>query len=85
MENKDGYKLVISGRDNRSDDNYDIEQLEKGIEVEKEHTNQIDLAKMIAKDHLDEFPTYYTELTKMEQSLSSDKNILKPEDLDNIL
>lgn len=52
-------------------------ELEKGIEVEKEHTDTIqkiydhkikpeDAPKQIAKDHLEEMDNYYTELAKME-------------------
>lgn len=36
------------------------EELKRGIEVEKEHTSNEILAKMIAKDHLKELPNYYT-------------------------
>ncbi len=54
-------------------------ELEKGIEVEKEHTDTIqkiydhkikpeDAPKEIAKDRLEEMDDYYTELGKMEKS-----------------
>lgn len=46
-----------------------LKQLELGIKVEMEHTDDPNVAIEIAKDHLCEFPTYYTELDKMEQSL----------------
>lgn len=46
-----------------------LKQLELGIKVEMEHTDDPKVAIEIAKDHLCEFPTYYTELNKMEQSL----------------
>jgi hypothetical protein len=46
-----------------------LEQLAIGVKIEKEHTDDIYTAIEIAKDHLFEFPTYYTELDKMEQSL----------------
>jgi hypothetical protein len=46
-----------------------LKQLELGIKVEMEHTDDPKIAIEIAKDHLCEFPTYYTELDKMEQSL----------------
>ena len=48
------------------DDQFDAEQLNMGIEVEREHTDDPELAKEIAKDHLAEFPDYYTKLKKME-------------------
>lgn len=43
-----------------------LKQLEKGIEVEYEHTSDFDIAKEIALDHLSEFPDYYTRLKKAE-------------------
>jgi len=39
-------------------------QLEIGIQVEKEHTDDEDKARTIALDHLDEKPDYYTKLKK---------------------
>ena len=45
--------------DGRPDGYFNKEQLEKGISVEFEHTNDKDLAKEIAKDHLTEVPNYY--------------------------
>lgn len=48
---------------------YIKDQLEKGVEVEKEHTNNKELAEEIAKDHLAESPQYYVELDKMEKKL----------------
>lgn len=45
------------------------DELEKGIEVEMEHTNCKKMAKRITLDHLAEFPTYYTALLKMEDEL----------------
>jgi len=38
-----------------------------GIKVEMEHTTNPVIARTIAKDHLDEYPDYYTRLTKMER------------------
>jgi len=45
--------------DCESDSNFDPEQLNKGIEIELEHTHDKDLAKEITKDHLTELPNYY--------------------------
>lgn len=39
-------------------------QLEMGIKVEKEHTNDAKMAKEIALDHLNEKPNYYSKLKK---------------------
>ena len=44
---------------------YDKEELRKGIEVEKEHTDDPQIALKIALDHLDEDPQYYTKLATL--------------------
>ena len=43
-----------------------VDQIIKGREVELEHTNDKDLSKKIAMDHLVEDPNYYDKLAKME-------------------
>lgn len=43
-------------------------QLKKGIDVEKEHTGDIALAREIALDHLSEFPDYYDRLKNAEEN-----------------
>jgi len=53
----------------KPDEEYNQEELKMGIEIEMEHTTDKKLAKKIAKHHLDEFPNYYTELSKMEEKL----------------
>jgi hypothetical protein len=42
----------------------DPKQLEMGIKVEMEHTDDKKVAKTIALDHLAEDPKYYTKLAK---------------------
>ena len=44
---------------------YDPEDLEKGIEVEMEHTSNRDVAATIAKQHLAEDPMYYQKHQKV--------------------
>lgn len=44
-----------------------INQLEMGIKVEMEHTDDPDMSVEIALDHLEEIPDYYTRLDKMEK------------------
>lgn len=44
-----------------------IDQLNKGINVELEHTTDRRVAKEIALDHLKEFPDYYDRLAKVEK------------------
>lgn len=57
-----------------------LEQLLKGINVESEHTNDIEKQQEIAMDHLTESINYYIELEKMENKLEKDK-IKLPENL----
>lgn len=47
-------------------------QIDKGIKVEREHTNSDEEAHEIARDHLDEFPDYYDRLDKMEKKAKKD-------------
>lgn len=49
----------------------DSKQLKMGIKVEMEHTDDKEVAKKIALDHLAEFPNYYTALIEMEKNLES--------------
>jgi hypothetical protein len=46
--------------------NFLKKELRKGAAVEKEHTDNIKIARKIAKDHLWEDPYYYDKLKKME-------------------
>jgi len=55
--------------DDKKDTDFDQKELEMGRKVELEHTDDKDLANDISKDHLVEFPNYYTELDKMEKKL----------------
>ncbi|MFA5398414.1 MAG: DUF5661 family protein [Methanogenium sp.] len=57
--------------DNKKDEEFDQEQLAKGKDVEKEHTNDEDMAKEIAKDHLTERGDYYDKLEDMEKKESN--------------
>lgn len=53
--------------DGRLDRDFDPRQLAKGIQVELEHTGDVEVAKEIAKDHLTEISDYYDRLEKMEK------------------
>ena len=53
----------------KSDAAYDAGQLAKGAKVEMEHTDLVNVAKTIAKHHLDEYPDYYLGLEHMENFL----------------
>jgi len=48
-------------------------QLKQGIKVEMEHTDDMDIAKKIALDHLAEDPHYYTKLAKMEKGENAEE------------
>ena len=45
---------------------YIMKQLENGMKVEREHTNNDIAAREIALDHLGETPHYYKKLKKIE-------------------
>jgi hypothetical protein len=45
-----------------------MKQLEKGINVEMEHTKCSKIARKIAMDHLWERPDYYTKLKQIEKN-----------------
>jgi hypothetical protein len=54
--------------DGKADETFDEGLLAKGIAVEKEHTDDEQVAKEIAKDHLSEDPAYYDKLDEMEKA-----------------
>jgi hypothetical protein len=64
-------KTVPSLEDSAKKHNVDIEvlkkQLEKGIQVEKEHTKDEKVAEKIALAHIDERPDYYVQIDKLEK------------------
>ena len=49
-----------------------LDQIEKGIKVEREHTSDEAEARLVAMDHLVELPDYYTRLDKMEEEGEKD-------------
>lgn len=48
---------------------YPADQIRMGVKVEREHTPDPRKAEEIARDHLQEFPRYYSALKKMESQL----------------
>lgn len=50
--------------DTRMPSDFDPEELERGVEVEMEHTDDAEIAREIAMDHLEEDPEYYDKLLK---------------------
>lgn len=73
-DNVEEAKDVIKGgkADCCDDDEFDAGQLKKGIKVEAEHTDNKEIAKEIAKDHLSEFDRYYDALKQMEDKLKNE-------------
>ena len=63
-------KLIIKKRDYSK---YNQKQLKLGIQIEKEHTDNIEIARKIAADHLDEVSDYYTRLIAMEKKAKKEK------------
>jgi hypothetical protein len=67
------YKIALDqipgGKADNSKKHFDPKQLEQGVEIEMEHTDDPEIAKEITKDHLTEFDDYYSGLKKMEKDL----------------
>jgi len=59
--------------DKKKPSDFNKQQLDMGVEVEMEHTDDKSLSRDVAMDHLEEFPTYYTELEEMENKLEKKK------------
>jgi len=53
--------------DNKEPKDFDTKQLNKGIKIETEHTNDKEIAKEIAMDHITEDKKYYDKLEKIEK------------------
>ena len=60
-------KLHGGKGDNKPDSDFDSKQLAIGIEHESEHTDDLNIAKEIAKDHLSEDPDYYKNLKEAKE------------------
>lgn len=70
---KDELKGGLADKNKPSD--FDKKQLEMGIKVEMEHTDDKKLAREIAMDHLKEIPDYYTRLKDMEEEAEVSKSL----------
>ena len=73
LNEDDPEKIPVGKHNDVPDDKFDSEELQMGISVEMEHTNDKEIAKAISKDHLSEIPGtgngdgYYSLLKKMEK------------------
>ena len=76
IKSDSGEKLHGGKGDNKPDDDFDAADLAEGIKVEREHTDDPQVAKEIAKDHLSEFPDYYKRLGRMERRMKRMKERL---------
>lgn len=68
----DETSLPVGKHNDMSDDEFDADQLAMGIDVEMEHTDDPEIAKAIAKDHLAELSDYYTRLADMVEDSDDD-------------
>lgn len=68
--------------DAKSYTDFPLDQLERGIKVEMEHTDDPYIAIEIVMDHLTEDRKYYTKLDKMEKSGTQDTYTGIPEEVD---
>ena len=57
--------------DGKTPSDYDFDQIQKGIDIELEHTDDPMLALEIALDHLEENPEYYDYLIEMEEKFEA--------------
>ena len=67
-ERKQADKVPGGLADKRKPSDFDAKALAKGKKVEREHTDDPDMAQEIAMDHLTEDPAYYDKLEKIEKS-----------------
>lgn len=56
--------VLKGGLADKSKKEFDAKQLDKGMKIEMEHTEDESVAEEIAKDHLTEDPDYYVKLEK---------------------
>jgi len=79
--------------DKNKPEDFDKDQIDKGVKVEKEHTDDPEKAKEIVMDHLEESGDkkgkdggkYYDKLDKMEKEIEKDKKAKKAKNLFNLL
>jgi hypothetical protein len=77
---KNAAELIPGGKaEGKPASDFPSDQIQKGVGVEKEHTPNPAMAKEIAKDHLEEFPNYYTALDEMETKLKKSADVLASE------
>jgi hypothetical protein len=65
--------------DGKKPSDFDPKQMEKGLKVEMEHTDDPEVAEEIEMDHLTEFDGYYDELEEMEDDLKKKSKYTPPD------
>lgn len=66
--------MIPGGKaDDKTDSDFSSRQMTMGQKVEMEHTDDPKKAREISRDHLEEFPDYYTRLHKMETAADKAK------------
>ena len=73
FKNKDKMKGGLADKSKYKD--FDTKEMEMGIAIEQEHTNDRFVSREIASDHLKEDPKYYTHLKAMEKKHQKRKEI----------
>ena len=76
-------KLKGGLADKKTPSDFSKEDLEKGLRVEFEHTNDPDIAREITMDHLEEHDDYYVGLECMEDCLTEIEDRAKKENKKN--
>jgi len=71
---EDAKDAIPGGKaDKKLDDDFSPKQMAMGQQVEMEHTTDPKMAREISRDHLEEFPDYYSRLHKMEAKAEKEK------------
>lgn len=78
---KEAWKDKLPGglADKKKPSDFNKKSIEKGKQVEYEHTDDPNIATEIAMDHLEEHKKYYPELKKMEKKLEKEEKKKKSE------
>ena len=87
--NKEYVEHIPGGRaEGKKPEDYPADQVNQGIDVELEHTDDKNVAQEISLDHLEEFDDYYTGLSEMETKLKKEHkkkaSVVDPNDPDRL-
>lgn len=72
--------MVIGKHSHIPDSEFDEYELNLGMKIEMEHTDDVNIAKEIAKDHLVEIPDYYTRLSDMEEEVDAEEEFFSDDE-----